>query len=262
MRPKIAVCNIFNDTTRLKSIALDSGFDGIDWSFDLDNLPLKPSDETKWVKQQLMFSPLEVRYHCPFNKIDLGHDDPREAKRAETIFHRVVRLVSKSGGKYLSIHIGLGRNSTRPLSWEDTIGNLRNLVHFGAIHNVKICLENLGWGWTSKPNLFEKLIRRSGAGVTFDFGHAHSCESVTSQHYSMEDFVAPHADRVYNAHIYHTEISGVGHLPPENPEDLKSRLDLLWSIGCQWWAIEIRELENLLATKNIIDEYLKDRASN
>jgi len=256
MKPKLIMCNIFHEMDKLKAFAREHGFHGIDWSFNLDSLPETSLQESRWVKNQSLLAPLEVRYHCPFYQIDLGHDDPAQAEKAEAIFRGIIRLVSKVGGRYLSIHIGLGRDSTGPLSWEATIGNLRRLVQFGAEQRVRICLENLAWGWTSRPNLFEKLIRRSGAGVTFDIGHAYVCESVRSQQYAVEDFVTPHTIRVFNAHIYHTEISGVGHMPPVHLEDVEKRLSLLQEIGCKWWVIEIKEAEGLLKTKKIINEYL------
>jgi len=127
---------------------------------------------------------------------------------------------------------------------------------------VKVCLENLAWGWTSKPNLFEKLIRRSSAGVTLDIGHAYVCESVSSQQYGIEDFVSPHGDRVFNAHIYHTELPGIGHVPPERLDEIEDRLALLEHIGCSWWVIEIKTPAELLQTKRIIDEYLNRAAGN
>jgi sugar phosphate isomerase/epimerase len=200
--------------------------------------------------------PLEVRYHCPFYQIDIGHNDPSEAKTAERLFQRIIRLVSRAGGRYLSVHIGLGRNSTEPLSWDTTINNLQRLVQYGREKNINICLENLAWGWTSKPNLFEKLIRKSGAGVTLDIGHAEACESIQSQHYAIQDFVTPHPERVRNAHLYHTEVSGVGHIPPNALTDIEDRLTLLEKIGCEWWALEVKDVEGLLKTKRIIDEYL------
>lgn len=256
MKPKLVTCNIFHETGKLKTFAREHGFHGIDWSFDLDRLPETPLQESRWVKEQSILVPFEVRYHCPFYRIDVGHDDPGRAKEAGAIFRRIIRLVSKAGGRYLSIHIGLGRNSTEPLSWEATLTNLRRLVQFGAEQRVKVCLENLAWGWTSRPNLFEKLIRRSGAGVTFDIGHARVCESVRSQQYAVEDFVTPHADRVFNAHIYNKEVSGVGHIAPERLKDIRERLELLQNIGCEWWVIEIKEPAGLLQTKKIIDGYL------
>lgn len=256
MKPKVVLCNIFEEVEPLKAFAGENGFQGIDWSFDMEKLPATPLEESRWIKDQLHLSPYEVRYHCPFYRIDLGHDDPAQAEEADAVFRRIIRLLSRAGGRFLSIHIGLGQVSTEPLSWDATVNNLRRLVQFGADHGVKVCLENLAWGWTSKPNLFEKLIRRSSAGVTLDIGHAHACESVRSQQYAIEDFVSPHSDRVFNAHIYHTEIPGVGHVPPETLDEIADRLLLLDHIGCSWWVLEIREPEGLLHTKKIIDEYL------
>jgi sugar phosphate isomerase/epimerase len=199
--------------------------------------------------------PLEVRFHCPFYQVDLGHDDPEEARSAQGLFRRIIDLVFIAGGRYLSIHVGLGRDSTEPLSWEQTIDNLGQLVQYGLNRRVQVCLENLAWGWTSKPNLFEKLIRKTNAGVTFDIGHALVCESVQSQQYTVEDFVTPHAGRVFNAHVYHRE-GGSGHIPPKTVDDVAERLNLLQNIGCPWWVLEIREMSGLLYTKRILDEYL------
>ena len=152
--------------------------------------------------------------------------------------------------------MGLGHNTTRVLSWETTIANLRDLVQYGADRGVKVCLENLAWGWTSKPNLFEKLIRRTSAGVTFDIGHARACESVRIQYFDVQDFVSPHPDRVYNAHVYHTE-TDQGHIPPTRIEDIEKRLDILRHIGCRWWVIEIRDAKKLLWTKQMVDDYIE-----
>ena len=256
VRPKLAACNIFSDVRQLKAFALENGFSGIDWSFDVDTLPATPREESSCVQNLSALKPLEVRYHCPFYQIDLGHNNPREAQEAEAIFHRIVHVVSKAEGRYLTIHIGLGHESTEPLSWEATIDNLRRIVHYGANRGVRVCLENLAWGWTSRPHLFEKLIRNSGAAVTLDIGHAHACESVRSQQYAIEDFVTPHADRVFNAHIYHTERSGLGHIPPNRMEDIEDRLAILQQVGCDWWVIEIKEVDQLLQTKEIVREYL------
>ncbi len=257
MNPKIALCNIFSDLSELKAFAHEHGFSGVDWSFDLNTLPETPSEESRWVKDLSVLQDLEIRYHCPFYQIDLGHNNPEEAKKAQAIFRHIIHLVSKAGGEYLTVHIGLGHDSTEPLSWDATIENLKGLVQFGAEQRVKICLENLAWGWTSRPNLFEKLVRKSGAAVTFDIGHAHACEVVQTQLYDTEDFISPHEGYVLNAHIYHTEISGLGHVPPQHLEDIESRLDLLQNAGCNWWVIEIKEPEGLLHTKGLIDKYLE-----
>ena len=35
-------------------------------------------------------------------------------------------------------------------------------------------------------------------------------------------------------------------------------LDILSKTGCNWWVIEIREVEGLLKTKKMIEEYLSN----
>jgi sugar phosphate isomerase/epimerase len=257
VRPKLAMTNFITDLQRLRRFAIAHGFDGIDWSFDLEHLPNGPAADSRWVRLLSALEPLELRFHCPFMRVDIGHEDPGKGERAVGIFQRIIQLVSKAGGKYLTLHIGLGRDTTKILSWSDTIDNLRHMVRYGAERGVVVCLENLAWGWTSKPNLFEKLVRRTGAGVTFDIGHAHACEAVRSQQYAAEDFVSPHPDRTYNAHVYHTEISGVGHLPPENPGQLQDRLEVLQRIGCCWWTLEVKDVEGLLKTKSVVETFLK-----
>lgn len=254
--PKLAMCNFIQGVEELGEFARQHEFTGIDYSFDLSNLPRTPALEAGWVKKIASLEPLEVRYHCPFERVDLGHDDPKKAEEAEVLFRRIIRLISKAGGKYVTIHIGLGHDSTEPLSWETTVEKLRRLVNYGRTMRVQVCLENLAWGWTSKPNLFEKLIRRSGAAVTLDIGHAHACDSVQSKQYAVEDFVSPHTEKVCNAHIYHTEILDIGHIGPERREDIEDRLSLLRAIGCDWWVIEIREGKQLLHARKIVDEYL------
>lgn len=256
-RVKLAMCNFLGDKEELKAFCLENGFDGIDWSFDLDGLPATPRDESLWVKDMRALAPFEVRYHCPFLQLDIGHGDPGEQKRAADIFARIIRLVSKAGGRYMTIHVGLGHDTTRMLSWERTIESLRALVRYGRKHNVRLCLENLAWGWTSKPNLFEKLIRLTGAGVTFDIGHARACEAVRTQQFGCEDFVAPHMDSVCNAHVYHDEIDGLGHVPPERLSDIADRLDVLLETGCRWWTLEIRATDGLIKTKELVGRYLE-----
>ena len=259
MKPKVAVRNLFSDPDKLRRFTLENGFTGIDWNFEIESVPDTPAAETEWANCLAKLHPFEIRYHCRFKKIDIGHEDAAQRKAALALFRRIIRLLAKADGKYLTIHVGLGHDTTRILSWNATVDNLRRLVQHGFENGVNICLENLAWGWTSKPNLFEKLIRKSGAGVTFDIGHAHACETIDSQYYAAEDFVSPHPDRVLNAHIYHTEIPGTGHVPPDRIQDIEQRLDILQKTACKWWVIELADIEQLIQTKKLLDAYLKTR---
>jgi sugar phosphate isomerase/epimerase len=254
----LAMPNFIREPDQLKRFAMENGFSGIDWSFDLSRLPVSPMEESTWADIQKNFAPLEIRYHCPFARVDIGHEDPDVQKKSVALFKKIIRLVSKAGGKYLTIHVGLGHDSMNILSWEATVRNLRDIVGFGSQSGVVVCLENLAWGWTSRPNLFEKLIRRTGAAVTLDIGHAHACESVVTQQYTVRDFISPHSHRVMNAHIYHTEHGEFGHVPPKRYEDISDRLKLLANTGCAWWVIELREEKALLATKPLVEKFFTE----
>ncbi|MGB2929026.1 MAG: hypothetical protein WBB70_08960, partial [Desulfobacterales bacterium] len=61
--PKLAMCNFFSNTDKLRKFAREYGFSGIDFSFDLQKLPETPAQESKWVKDISALAPLEVRYH-------------------------------------------------------------------------------------------------------------------------------------------------------------------------------------------------------
>jgi hypothetical protein len=104
--------------------------------------------------------------------------------------------------------------------------------------------------------LFEKLIRKTGAAVTLDIGHARVCPSVQSFQYDFEDFVLPHHQRIMNAHIYHEEREE-GHIPPQSVRDLEGRLSILSCLPCDWWVLELREEHSLLATLPIVREFLE-----
>jgi sugar phosphate isomerase/epimerase len=253
--PKLACCNFIDDATRLRAFALDHGFDGVDWTFTNQNFPQNPAAETELIQAVQSLHPLEVRFHCAFAQTDLGDEDPGQAVAAFRTFQAVCRLVAKLRGQYVTIHIGLGRDSTFDLCWDRTMAKLRDLVQFSEKFYLRLCLENLAWGWTSRPELYEKLLRKSGAWATLDIGHAQVCPSVASQQFRVADFVRPQPERIRNAHVYHAENSN-GHIPPQCLEDIRGRLNLLGSLPlCDWWVLELREETALHTTLAVIREH-------
>lgn len=253
--PKLAMCNFIHDAEKLRHVALANGFSGIDWTFKPEDLPTNDIDELRLIKRISQLHPLEVRYHCAFSGMDLGDADPGKADAAMEVFRRTCRLVSKVDGHFVTVHVGLGRDSSLDLSWERSVAALSDLVTYAEGLGVCVCLENLASGWSSRPELFEKLVRKSQAGVTLDIGHARVSPSVQSQQYAFEDFVCPHYHRVFNAHIYHEELDE-GHTPPAKLEDVLDRLQLVNSLSCDWWVLELREEEALRSTLEVVQQFL------
>lgn len=261
IQPKLAMCNHIDDPQELRRMALAHGFDGVDWTLTLDDLSPNGRDDGRLQSKVSLLEPLEVRFHCAYPGVDLGDEDPAKSHEAMQIFRRSCRLVSRLGGRFMTVHLGLGRDTTNGLSWQRTNRALAELVSYGKHLGVCVCLENLAFGWSSRPELFEKLIRSSGAGITLDIGHGRVSPSVQSQRFDFEDFITPHQDRVYNAHIYHEETEA-GHIPPECLEDLSDRLRLLSHLPCDWWVLELRNSPDLIQTLAVVRQYLSGEAGD
>jgi hypothetical protein len=141
------------------------------------------------------------------------------------------------------------------ISWEKTLVGLRDLAAAGRSLGIRVSLENLIWGWTARPELYEELIRKTGCCGTLDAGHAQVCESVTSRSYDVGDFAWPNPTRIVNAHVYHEETSE-GHIAPVHHTDLEQRLRLLSDLPLwDWWVLELREKKALLQTLGCVSTY-------
>ncbi len=248
---KFALPNIFGqDAVGLADFARANGFAAIDWSLDLD-LSLG-----NFLRKIESLGDFEVRYHCRFPKLDLAYSDIR-SEYAMAILKRMAEMVSQAGGEHMTIHIGLGLDDDRDLDWGTALANLAELVSFGARRGVTICLENLTTVWTSDPEKFAEMIRESGAGVTFDIGHAHACRANGLIDGSYGRYIALQGDKVFNAHIYHTETKACGHIAPKEIGEIAERLDVLKSAkSCEWWVIELAEPIEILKTRDMLEEYI------
>lgn len=257
--PRLAMCNFIEDPKQLRQFALDQGFEGIDWTFTGDSLP-RTSRETRALMNTISsLSPLEVRYHCFMKNTDLGDVDDQKANVAMHEFRSACGFVAAMGGDVVTVHIGLGLDSTEHLSWDRTVEHLRELVEFAEGFGVRLCLENLAWGWTSRPRLYEKLLRKTGCWGTLDIGHALGSPSVSSQGYDIADFVSPHPQRFLNAHIYHEETDD-GHTAARAISDIEDRLFILQKLyRCDWWVLELREEQALLETLATVRGFLDNR---
>jgi sugar phosphate isomerase/epimerase len=263
VQPVLACCNFLPDSEQLRVFAREHGFGGVDWTFTLENFPETPAAENALGRALAGLHPLELRFHCAFERADLGAEDPEENRRTMQLFRRVCRLVAKLGGRFITIHIGgLGRESAFDLCWQKTLAGLTELVRLTNKLGLRLCIENLAWGWTSRPDLFEKLIRLSGAWATLDVGHARVSPAVQSGLFRVKDFVSPHPERFVNAHVYHEETEA-GHLPPQSLADLQDRLDLLRHLPlCNWWVLELREEAALFTTLQVVQEFLEAQGNS
>jgi endonuclease IV len=162
------------------------------------------------------------------------------------------------GGRHVTVHTGFGHVSARELDLKKAMRNLTILVERGVHCGVRVSLENLSSHWTRDPELFAELIAHSGAWVTLDIGHVHASHSPDGVGSAFERYLLPHKNKIMNAHIYHTELEGFGHLAPGNLEDIYDRLELLRKIeSCDWWVIELKNTRDILHTKMLLTYYIQ-----
>jgi len=255
MQPVIAMCNIFDqDAEKLAEFATANGFSGIDWSLD----PLLPENEFLSLMRSL--SGFQVRYHCRFFGVDLAYTDQRGHDSLDLLM-RTVEQISKAGGTHMTVHSGLGNPTGEGIDVSHAIDNLAVLAAYGRSNGVAVCIENLTTPLTNDPKLFRRLVRESGAHVTVDIGHAHAVRHLHPLDDVFRGYVLPHRDRVLNAHVYHTELDGYGHVPPGSLSDIAGRLDLLaLADACDWWVIELVNPSEVLRTRDLLQSYLDSRS--
>ena len=251
-RPRTAICNIFGqDVDKLIDFVHLNGFEGIDWSIEQNQ------SEKEFISKMETLRSLEVRFHYACHGVDIAYTDERADKSMELLTQTIERI-AMAGGKHITVHTGFGPITEKEIDFNRAVENLTTLTQRGAECGVCVSLENLTRHWTSNPALFTKIIQQSGAGVTFDIGHAHVCNSLHSNGNIYENYILPNQDKIMNAHIYHTELKGSGHVAPENLEDIYDCLEILRRAeSCKWWVIELKDIKDILHTRDLLNRYFE-----
>jgi sugar phosphate isomerase/epimerase len=253
MKPLIAIVNLFDqDAGRLLDFAASHGFGGIDWTID------QHQSRQEFLSAMERLESLEVRFHCPFHGVDIGYTDARRAASSLEVLTETMERIALAGRSYMTVHTGFGRVAEEELDFKQAVQNLATLVGRGAELGVIVCLENLASQWTSLPELFYELVQQSGAWVTLDLGHAHVCASRDVQGRVFERYLLPNRHKIRNAHIYHTEAKGEGHVAPAGIEDIVDRIELLKEVpSCDWWVIELKQINDILHTRELLNRCLE-----
>lgn len=259
MKPKIAVCtHMIPSIEEVAALARENGSLAIDYSLDSQNLHACGTDIER-LHDLTRGSELEIRYHCFFGDVEIGHTDARHGDTALAKIKEAIDHVQRFGGRYVTLHVGLNSRVHGELDWENALKNLRELVSFGKQRGVTVCLENLKSGFTSEPEPFLKLIELSGASVTFDIGHAISSDAGKNGA-CAEEFVRLVSPYIVNAHIYEAE-EAPGHIAPKDLNTIEPVLRELIKTDCGWWVIELGDQEEIRRTRNLIQSFLSRYSS-
>jgi len=209
-----------------------------------NNKEIKKFEQFEYIDWGLHFCPYNkkmdniVGFHAPI--VDLG----KANNNALNILKNIIDKISDYD--YLTLHI---TNRKEP-NIDVLISNLSKLVDYAKKRNVKICIENLRVGFSSNPNNLIEIADLTDCLITFDIGHV--------DYENRVEYIEIFSDRIYNVHVYELEIPKIGHIAPKNLKNLKLTLDKLLDVGCDFWLIELMNIDDIIRTKKMCEEYLKE----
>lgn len=256
MDPKLLLCHaaVGKDPERIREYVASHGYDGVEWS--LDGLRVAVAQgRRRWILDRFQRAGSLSSLHAPYTDLEIGHRDTEYAAAALRILREYVDVAAELPAHHLNLHVASHALEPAELSWENLMRNLSSLLEYGARKKTLVTVENLRQGLTSDPEAFAALLRATGAPVTFDLGHAHGCEWVQAGRGSVVDFLKSIPTRIAAGHLYLTE-TGDSHVPPAQVSDVAPALDGLRAAGCDWWVLELHNLETLEQTRRVVDEYL------
>jgi len=205
----------------------------------------------------LLEAGIPVRYHAFFPGYEIGHRDPAIAERATRLHALALDAMQGHGEQVITFHVGL--RQADPIDGGTVVNNLSKLVSYARGLGITVCLENLRRGPTSDPETIAAWARASGAMITFDIGHAVSCQHVQSGELTALEFLETVADQLWEVHMYERETDR--HHPPEDMTILGPIVDRLLDTQCTWWTIELGGYAEALATRALLLDYLHRKAS-
>jgi sugar phosphate isomerase/epimerase len=195
-----------------------------------------------------------IRYHGFLPGYEIGHRNPAEAEKGLTVHKQVLDQIQGHGEQVLTVHIGL--RPQMPIDPEVAVRNLGELVEYGRSLGIIVCLENLRRGITSDPHIVADWAEETGAMITFDIGHAVSCDRVQGGKLTALSFLEILSSRLYEVHLYGSESDR--HYPPNNIGAIGDLLDRSLETDCRWWTIELDDYEEALYTRDLVLEYIKE----
>ncbi len=188
---------------------------------------------------KIMSSENIVGYHAPI--VDIGN--PKNTSALNILKSIINKMDSYS---YLTIHL---HNDNEP-DFDVLLNNISELNDYAKRKKITLCIENLRKGFSSNPNNIIEIADSTNCYITFDIGH--------TKYQDRLNFVDLFSDRIYNVHVYEVELDGIGHVAPKNINVLRPVLDKLLDYKCDFWLIELMNYDEIINTKNMLKEYLKN----
>jgi sugar phosphate isomerase/epimerase len=236
--------------------ARENHYDGIEWYLDFYRLPAWKGLRDKFFTA-LRDSGLRHSFHGPTTDVDISLREKSYSTVALEYQKMYIDFLAELAPFTFTIHIGGRRIPVEELSWEYAMDHLKRLTEHGYSKNVTVCLENLVRGWTGDPEKLMEMVTASGAGITFDIGHARGGEWVREGQGTALEFLNIVASKVSNTHLYEYEDERGEHLVPDRSTQIFPLLDRLSKIGYRRWVLELNTYKETEKTRMTVENYLE-----
>jgi len=256
MRPQLLFCQTAfgKNLQRIREYITTHAYDGVEWAWDGWRL-MMPRERRQRRLDDLRHASRVSSAHAPYTDLEVGHRDSDHAAAAVRILQDYIDAATELGAHHLNMHVGSFGLPVEELSWDGLVRNVAGLLEHAARRGGRLTVENLTRGVTSDPETFARLLKATGAPVTFDLGHANGSAWVQAGRGSVVDFLASVPTPVVAAHVYLIERNDA-HFVPEKLGDIAPALDGLVAKGCDFWVLELHTQETLERTRKVVDEYL------
>ncbi len=266
-RPIIAVSNkVFPTVEQLLGYCGQHQIQGVDYTMNTKALSVSDIQADKASIETVLTAGLDIRYHLQFYAMEIADADLQRAKTALAFHKECLDVVAQHQGRFATIHIGLGPRSIGQISYETALSHLEDLVAYAKERRIILCLENLTKGFTYDPDKFLTMIVSTGAAATFDIGHANASPWVLEGRGTSVDFLRTIAPHVMNAHVYEVEKIDPAtdipyHVAPQNLNKIEALLRGLLGTRCDWWLIELPDLDDVNHSRELLQSFLKGNPS-
>jgi sugar phosphate isomerase/epimerase len=259
MTPALLFCHapFGKNIEAARQYASARGYAGIEWGLDGWRLMLARARRRRMLDALKSAGPI-CSVHAPYTDLEIGHRDAEYAAGAVRIIEKYVDAAADLGAHHINLHVGSFAIEPEELSWDTLFRNLSALLEYAARQGTRLTVENLRHGPTSDPETFASLLRKTGAPVTFDLGHAHGSAWVQEGRGSVLDFLRSIPTPILAGHLYFTERDD-SHFAPTQVADVAGALDGLLEARCDFWVLELHTQETLEQTRRVVDEYLTSR---
>ena len=209
---------------------------------DIDYIPVPLSVERrKQLKTKFQDLGISLRFHLPHTTCDVGSRNVKIREISEKFIQLNIELIKGLGADYAVLHFAQYSDLEIP-----SLDSLKAVVETASQNGIKLAIENLFYGPTSKPNLLNHISSESGTDIAFDVGHARRIMTT-------EDFLNLLSSRITHVHFYGFEDDFFNHRTfLSDLEAIETAKILLKETNAEWWTIEMDKLNECQNLFNIL----------